>query len=146
MRPDIVSKAREYVGVPYFHAGRDKNGVDCAGLILAVLHDLDLTQWDDVDYTVQVDTERLRNCIKRFCTYVASGPFSPEEHGGYLPPAGSLLLLGSVNAEHHLAIATGEGTMIHACNKMGKVVEHGYDRKWRRITSEVYIWRGDKDA
>src|SRR5260370_35936670 len=64
---DMVDCARSYVGVPYFHCGRNRNGLDCLGLLLVVAHDLDLTTYDEVDYSRQVDAQRFQRELDRFC-------------------------------------------------------------------------------
>ena len=33
-RREIVDAARNWVGVPYRHQGRTRNGIDCVGLLL----------------------------------------------------------------------------------------------------------------
>ena len=40
--PDmIISKAREYLGVPWVHQGRDKTkGVDCSGFVINIYEEL----------------------------------------------------------------------------------------------------------
>ena len=38
-RADLVAAARTYLGVPWKHYGRTRNGVDCVGLIVLSLED-----------------------------------------------------------------------------------------------------------
>lgn len=39
-RADIVQTARSYLGVKWKHMGRDREGLDCVGLLIAVWRDL----------------------------------------------------------------------------------------------------------
>lgn len=50
-RDDVQALARGYLGTPWKHQGRNKAvGIDCAGLIVLVAHDLGLSAYDSVDY------------------------------------------------------------------------------------------------
>jgi cell wall-associated NlpC family hydrolase len=51
--------------------------------------------------------------------------------------AGDLLLMRFSGEPQHLAIYTGD-TIIHAYERVGKVVEHGMDAAWRRRIVRVY--------
>jgi cell wall-associated NlpC family hydrolase len=126
----IAALARGYVGVPYHHCGRDRNGLDCAGLIIRIAHDLELTDWNEVDYSRQVDPVYLRSCVERFCSPVA---------GEALP--GDLLLIAKWGEATHVSVYVGDGLIVHASNKHGRVVEHSYDKTWRRVTIGVFRWR-----
>jgi hypothetical protein len=46
----IVAAAKGWLNVPYKHAGRSRFGVDCAGLIVKVAHDVGLSDYDSVNY------------------------------------------------------------------------------------------------
>lgn|GEM_PF-2795110 len=50
-RNDIISQARKYIGAPYLHQGRNKNGIDCVGLLIRVAHDLYISDYDIRDYS-----------------------------------------------------------------------------------------------
>jgi len=51
-RDKIVKQALSYIDVPFRHRGRNKAGVDCAGLIICTLKDLEILPDDyiEVDY------------------------------------------------------------------------------------------------
>lgn len=49
-RDDIVAAAKLWMDTPYKHAGRDRFGMDCAGLIIKVGHACGLTNYDTVNY------------------------------------------------------------------------------------------------
>ena len=130
---DLVLQARLYLGVVYYHCGRDRNGLDCSGLVLRVAHDLGLTDWDEVDYSEQVNPEYMKSNLLRFCE---EQPISNE------PQAGDILWLAPGNHPQHVAFYCGDGLMIHSHQGPGKVVETGYDLKWRKRLRGVFRWRG----
>jgi Cell wall-associated hydrolases (invasion-associated proteins) len=107
-------------------------GLDCAGLLLVVAHDLGLTDWDCVNYSRQVDCDFLRECVERFCDRV-EGEMQ----------AGDVLLLSIHRHPQHLALYAGEGMIIHAHESAGRVVLHRFDRFWERRLEAVYRWRMD---
>jgi cell wall-associated NlpC family hydrolase len=140
----IVAEARKLTGTAFYHAGRDEHGIDCAGLILACWHRLGLTDWDDRGYAPGSDGERLEQGLKRFCVRIdlpgenslsrASPPFQIEP--------GDVLLFALRGHPVHIALATGEGTMIHAVEApVGKVVEVPLDERWRQLLVGVWRWR-----
>lgn len=44
---DIVGNVQKYLGIPYLHAGRTRNGLDCLGLAALIYHDFDIPFPDD---------------------------------------------------------------------------------------------------
>lgn len=130
----LVDTARSYVGVPYFHCGRNRNGLDCLGLLLCVAHDLGLTGYDCVDYSRQVDVVRFQNELDRYC--------DRRPHGSQ-PEPGDILLFRAVgtNEPQHVGIATERAGVIHCTEMFGKVVEHSLDQTWQRMLVRVYRWR-----
>lgn len=126
----IVAEARKLLGVRFFHTGRDENGLDCAGLILCCWHRLGLTDWDERRYGAGGDADRLWHGLIHFC--------DPAEGE---PQAGDVLLLAIKGHPIHVALATGEGTMIHALEQPGSVVEVPFDAHWRKRLVSVWRWR-----
>ena len=134
----MADRARHYLGVPYHHCGRNEHGLDCAGLVLRVCHDLGLMDWDEVDYSEQVDADRLRARLSRFCVEVREDEVLP----------GDILWFAVAGHPQHLAIYVGgpEEMMIHATNTKGRVVEHSWRAQWRRTFVGAWRWRGDAEG
>lgn len=126
---DLVRAARQYLGVRYYHCGRDEHGLDCLGLLIRVAHDLGLTTWDDTTYGEQIDTAYLRWRLEKFCEPVAD-----------LQP-GDVLLFTIKGSPQHLGMATDVG-VIHAYQSVGRVAEHSLDGTWRRRLVGVFRWPG----
>jgi cell wall-associated NlpC family hydrolase len=130
----IAERARHYLGVPYHHCGRSEHGLDCAGLVVRVCHDLGLMTWDEVDYSQQVNAAYMRECLARWCEPVTAEP---------LP--GDLLWFDVEGNPQHLAVFYGgpDELMIHATNTKGRVVEHALRGPWRKTLAGVWRWRGE---
>lgn len=115
---DIVIKylnqARKYIGTPFKHQGRDKNGLDCIGIIVVPLLDLNMINKDE-DSTKYKRYGLSANLIKILLKYC-------DEVDKNSLVAGDILLFSKQNSQH-LAIYTGDG-IIHSNNLVGKVVEH----------------------
>lgn len=133
----MVAQARTYLGVRYFHCGRSRNGVDCSGLILCVAHDLGLTEWDEVDYSEQVNPDYMKANLLRFCDEV---PLTHE------PRPGDVLWFAPRNHPQHVGFYCGDGRFIHSHQGPGRVVETSYDAKWKRRLRGVFRWRGVREG
>ena len=124
----IIAAAREYVGTPFHHQGRQKGiGIDCAGLVECVAR--------DVGYDVPIYNGYGREPYKGqleavLAQHLIVGEITP----------GCVLLFKFPNAPAmHIGIYTGS-TIIHAWSQPGKCVEHDYDKKWQQRTVRAYQW------
>lgn len=111
MTEDYVGRARAMIGTPFRPQGRGRDGVDCAGLILAVFAiDAALV---GRDYALRGDHRaELVAQLRRF--------FRPVRKGE--ARSGDVLLLEAAPDQLHLAVATRQG-FIHAHAGLRKVVE-----------------------
>lgn len=139
-REELVQAARSYVGVPFRHRGRDRQGIDCGGLIIAALRDLGYTPPDFTVYGREPDKDGLKQ-------YLDHAIGNGARANARFPIPGDVLLM-SFNAGHtpqHVALVarhptskSGALSIIHSYGEIGKVVEHGYDSAWRSRTRFVY--------
>lgn len=142
-REAIIDSARKMLGVPFKHQGRDTRGIDCVGLMFHIAGDTGLIKNLDLpDYWFHMNYSRL-----------------PETHG---PDANWLLRELSNTFPRtrvrdvkcgdmvycrnerwvHLGVVTPD-RMIHAyAGNLRKVVEHDYDRKWKKATVAAFSWVG----
>lgn len=120
----LVDQARGWLGVKWRHQGRSREGVDCAGLVIKVAHDLDLTEFDTADYARQASDETMLDLCREHLVEIAHADaragdvvvirFANQRHIGFLGdyPAGGL-------------------SLIHAfSNAPRRVVEHLFNDDW----------------
>ena len=130
----FVAAARELVGVPYRHAGRNGYGIDCGGLIILAARRAGLLppDWDVPPYSPIIDVGMILAGLREWC--------EPVERPGE-PEAGDILLMRILRRPQHLAIASGEGSMIHVYVAAGRVIEHPLTEHWRQAIVGIWRWR-----
>jgi cell wall-associated NlpC family hydrolase len=128
-RDAILAAARSYLGVRYHHQGRNRAGMDCAGLIVCVARDLGINAGDLTAYARRPDGRTLRNVIE------AQAPGTDC----YKP--GDILLMRFEADPQHLAIVTDHG-MIHSYARARMVVEHRMDAVWTARIVAAYQFPG----
>ena len=57
--------ARQYVGVPWRHLGRSREGIDCIGLVLLAARDCGIAADDPAPYAREPSSQRLRQELAR---------------------------------------------------------------------------------
>ena len=131
---EFVEAARALVGTPYRHAGRNKHGVDCGGVIILAARRAGLipADWDVLPYSPIIPTSMILAWLREWC--------EPVERPGE-PEAGDILLMRILRRNQHLAVATGEGSIIHCYTAAGRVVEHPLTGHWRDSIVGVWRWR-----
>lgn len=133
----VAACARTWVGTPYVHQHRLKGvGVDCVGLIIGAGQEagvLDMAEEDwapFAGYGRTPNPNKMTQAIERFLEPMLIKPMPAQ-----LPPDGSVLWMGwRANLPMHLGILAtapdGRRTMIHAYDRAGKCVEHGFEAEW----------------
>ena len=129
-RADVIRTARSYVGVRWHHQGRSRAGIDCIGLIIAVAHDLGLSDYDITGYGRVPDGKALRAAM---CEQMDLLTVPPQP--------GDVLLLRFDRNPLHTAIVTDSG-MVHAFANMRRVVEHRIDALWNSRVVSAFAYRG----
>lgn len=137
-RRDIVAEARKFVGVPFFHAGRSPNGVDCVGLLSISAEAAGLAAYDNVDYSRIVDSQYMQAELEK-CMVPLDGAQR------LLPGDVALFMIG--RSPQHVALITEVNgpysiRMIHSYQTVGRVVEHDMDKPWRERLIRYYRWSG----
>jgi NlpC/P60 family protein len=141
----LLTAARQYLDVPFHHGGMNRFGMDCAGLILASLHDLNWTDWTPPAYGEQVPADRLLAALYRFCDRIDTAQPIPLTNSALtLLQAGDILLFAIKGNPQHLGIANGKGGMVH-CPKNQQVMEVPIGENWLRRLVGVYRWRGEAE-
>lgn len=125
----VAEKARELIGSPYLHQGRTPHGIDCVGVPIWVMQQLDImpSGLKVANYGRIATGELIERC---------------QQYGTRLegPELGCLICFrwpGEREAGH-VAIKTAYG-MVHAYVNHKGVKEHGYREPWLRWTDS--FWR-----
>lgn len=129
---DFIAAARSYVGVPFRHQGRSRAGVDCIGLVLCALADVDLlpAQFNEpTNYGRRPNDARFLRGLEHWC---------------YRSPrallAGDLVLMCWPRMPYPMHIAVYSGTtIIHSYQSIGRVVESSYSDPW---PARTHSWWG----
>jgi cell wall-associated NlpC family hydrolase len=128
-RDDIVAAARQYLGIRYHHQGRNRSGMDCAGLIVCVARDLGIALLDQTGYSRVPNGGSLRRAVEGQAVRVATAQ------------PGDILLMRFDGDPQHLAIMTDHG-MIHSYAQARRVVEHRIDAEWAKRIVAAYQFPG----
>lgn len=128
--PDrIVELARECMGTPFVHQGRNiRTGLDCAGLLVHVLHGLSLPCLDDKGYPRRPFDGMLIKIL------------DAEPSLKRIPKAdmarGDVVVMRIKTAPQHIGIFTGD-VIIHTYSDTKRVVEQRL-ANWLPKISHVY--------
>jgi len=126
----IDAAAREFIGVPWAHQGRNPAvGIDCVGLVVLSLRACGIEVKDRTDYGRHPD-----GSIRAEITAALGAPAQGVQPGD--------VALVNFRAERHVGIVSCDRdglTLIHADSHRGKVVEHPMDARW--LARVVATWR-----
>lgn len=123
-RAEIVREARSWIDVPYVHQGRSRYGVDCIGLVLCVraaVEDWPLGRTFTRNYARCPKDVLLLSIVEENATRL-------EE-----PEQGCMILIKWPRAATptHAGIYA-DGNIIHAYQRVMRVVETGFRAHWVR--------------
>ena len=128
----IVKKAREYIGTPFRHQGRLKGvGVDCAGLVICVAHDLKISDFDFRQYGRVPNAGTLQSMMQEQMDKIQLNEVKP----------GDVYLMKFDKEPQHLAIVSDYG-IIHSYADAGQVVEHRLDSEWTSKIVAAFRYKG----
>lgn len=128
MKSAIVAAARACIGTPFVHQGRIPGiGLDCVGVAIHALRSVGLAVQDVDGYARTPYGSALAAAIELHPYLDQVDDIQP----------GDILLMRFSREPQHVAIA-GDGTMIHAYEKIGHCVEHVIDELWRRRVISIY--------
>jgi len=125
IRNDIINEAKKYLNTPFLHQGRNKNGLDCLGLILIVLKNLNLYDKEHKDYSFDVDGNSFYSKLKSNLREI---PYNELKNG-------DIILFNIAGNPQHVGFYYKENNremIIHSYNSIGKVVTHELSFKWKR--------------
>lgn len=139
---NAVERARSMLKVPFLHQGRDRNGIDCVGLLAYAY-----------EYPAQklprYPRDPLRGELERQLEAVL-GPPVASRTGAEIDTLWVVLKPGDVAAMsyggpiRHVGLIAehptypGQLSLIHTDSRLGYVTEHILDAKWLRRIRKVY--------
>lgn len=138
-REEIVNEARQWIGCKWIHQACVRGvACDCVGLVRGVHEQLTGDAFvGDYDYPATwhlfKEDEKLYQECRKYLDEI------PVTKAG----AGDILLFGFRERfpAHHLAILTGDGTIIHSYMDVGAVVETAYNEEWRHMARFAFRYR-----
>ncbi len=136
MSADILAHARGYLGTPWVHQGRSRQGLDCLGLASLVARNTRGYTFDVLNYQAQATDETMLQLCRQHMLPVPAVARQP----------GDVVVIRYGN-QRHMAIVgdypaqPGALSLIHASSVHGKVVEHRLDSRWQRIIIAAFALR-----
>ena len=134
----LLSAARSYVRVPYRHRGRNRLGLDCAGLVWRAFADIGIELDDQRANSPQPDG-RLRDAVVERM----GEPFWAKGDALELLAPGDIVLMRWHQHPNHVAMVAdyplGGLGLIHSYAGVGEVVEHRLADPW--VSRVLEGWR-----
>ena len=127
----FLIRLRDYVGLPYRLAGRDRNGVDCYGLVYLVLNEV---------FGIKVPSYDLKDVADR----VKAGKAILDEIEEWTPvpqgqeQPGDVLLFRVGPQPWHMGIWISKGEMLHIQDTIFSVIEDPRGMKWAKRLVGVF--------
>ena len=135
---ELVTAARQYLGVRFRHRGRTEQGLDCAGLVWKAYDDLGVPLPDFRLY----GPEPHEDGLVAYTTAALGEPFAVAPVRSEQLAAGDVLVVRFDTEPHHIALVsdypTGGLAMLHADGHAGKVIEHRLSDKYLERITHVY--------
>ena len=136
-RAEVIAAAREWLGTRWHHQGRLKGvGVDCAGLVIGVAHQLNLATFDISNYDRVPDGNQLASICHAQMSRINAADLAP----------GDVMLMRFTGEPQHLAFVGdypgGELSIIHAYAFARKVIETRLDDVWKSRVVEAFVLPG----
>lgn len=153
--PKLVLMARTFLDVPFKHRGRDRRGLDCAGLVWCSYAEAGVVMPDLKRY----GREPHRDGMMRVCREAMGSPLWEGAPGDVVPRStlqvGDVVVIRFEVRPHHMGIIDTDAihglSLIHANgmrglrsatgsghDKTGRVMKHGLDDTHRAMICAVF--------
>lgn len=133
---DIVKIARSWLGVPFIHQGRSRNGCDCVGPLLDIAEQAGIDVVDDRRYGIDPFGYYLGKVLGDKLEEIPKDSIKP----------GDVLFMRFARIPQHVAIVGdypgGKLSMIHAYDRIGRVVEHRLSSVWTAKIHKAFRFKG----
>lgn len=130
----VAAAALAWLDTPFVNGQRDRNGIDCAGLVILSARAAGIPVEDVPPYDAEDGPRLLRAHLARYCD-----PMTGEQE------AGDVLLFHLQEEDTHLGIVTRPGWFVQAWARpsVQRVVESQWHRYWERSFVGAWRWRED---
>lgn len=126
----IVEIARKYIGTEWRHAGRNKHGLDCVGLLVVVAREAGINVLDDLNYSRTPQGKLVEHTKKHFkevpVSDIQDGDFGLFRVGRFPFHAGIFANIG------------GQRTLIHSHATCEKVIEEYFNEGLQGSLTHVF--------
>lgn len=141
----ILPTARGYLGVPFKHQGRSRQGADCVGLLVMVARDLGLAHSDVLTYSRNPSPRKMLDSLAVSCERVSGRDalkLDADLSAWSVSQPGDIVVywFSAPNRPQHVAFRSERG-MLHTWGSVGKVVEHGLTDWWLERVHSVWRYR-----
>ncbi len=137
IRQQCLQLARSYIGTPWKHKGRSRNGIDCLGLPMVVGWELGLHEYDDsLDYGRQAKNFDFMDALEPFGTRLKDMKDIRDA---------DILVMRIPIFPQHVVMASHIGnrpTIIHASVDARKVVEEHLSDEVKRLLIAAFRYKG----
>lgn len=138
-RQVYVDEARRWIGLPWQHQASLKGvACDCVGLIRGVYKEVTgitipvVANYPATWHLFKSEPWLYNEC----CLNLDEIPIEEAGKGDVF-----IFKYKKRFPAHHIALFTGEGTIIHSYLEVGKVVESHYTDEWKRMTCNAFRFR-----
>lgn len=144
---DIIRTARSWLRTPFHHQGRVKGaGVDCIGLIVGVINELNLSDGnggrlsahDDTNYSPLPDGVRLKAMLDEHLQSIMLSELAP----------GDIALFRFQQQPQHVGFITdrADGTLgiLHCYSNSEFVIEHRLNEGWMSMLVQAYRFKPEQ--
>ena len=130
----------QYVGLPFRELGRDKNGVDCWGLVAIVLHEqfgIDVPSYDD-EYETTTDCGKIGEVIEREAGSWWLVPMDEAQPGDVIVMR--VLPFGADKKIYatHVGVVIERDWMLHVERGIDAVIDRYTRPRWGRRVVGIY--------
>ena len=129
----LIATARGYSGVRWHHQGRSRAGLDCAGLVICVAHDLALSDFDVSGYGTSPDGS-LSRLMREHCRLMPPGTLPQPGHVAEIRFSFDPQHLGLIVPYHLGGVALLHAMSLHP----RRVTEHRLDALWNSRIAALY--------
>lgn len=126
--------AAQYVGLPYRKHGRERDGVDCWGLLCMIWREQlggPLAAYEGVDWYTGQRPEVIGSDALAYASQYTQVALGDEQ-------LGDGLLLRMRGHPFHVGLVLAPGYMIHTHESAGSVIERYRSLQWEKRISAVY--------